>query len=266
MTLKEDFGAIKIRKCLWCNLSEENDNITFIKKAHSIPQSLGGKFLCKNVCDTCNQYFGSRQYNKPSVEVVLREGFELTRNMAFSSKKGKSNQYARFKSTFFKLNTRNNTFSMKPIYSIKPGFQANMARQFKRGIFKIFLEEYQRQTDKGMDNRFDFMREFARYDFNDIPVFYLTPKVPALFYSEKEFISPELNFHHTLQKKIDDYEFYQLRIFGHGFLIPTHRNWNLTIEDNLDKAKKDLLGTYKEFKLINSFNDVDFSLEFMGPN
>jgi hypothetical protein len=254
----------EVRKCLWCNLSEENLQVTFNKKAHTIPQSLGGKFLCNNVCDRCNHYFGSPEYNRPSVEVVLREGFELTRYMAFSNEKKKSNNYARFKSTFFKLNTTNRTFSLKPIYSIKPGFQASMARQFKRGIFKIFLEEYQRQTNNGMEGRFDFIREFARYDLNDIPIFYMTPKIPVLFYIESEFIAPELNFHQTLQKKIDDYEFYDLNIFGHGFLIPTYRNWNLTLESNIRKAKNDLKGQYIEFKLIESFEDVDFSLKFMG--
>lgn len=253
----------EILKCLWCNLSEENPKITFKKKAHTIPQSLGGRFLCNNVCDRCNQYFGSPEYNRPSVEVVLREGFELTRHMTFSTEKKKSNKYARFKSTFFKLNKTNKTFSLKPIYSIKNGFQASMARQFKRGLFKIFLEEYQRQTNKGMESRFDFIREFARYDLSDIPVLYMTPKLPILFYIENEFIAPKLNFHQNLQKKIDNYEFYDLYIFGHGFLIPTHRNWNLSYERNIRKAKIDLDGRYIEFKLIKSFEDVDFSLKFI---
>jgi|AntRauTorckE5430_2_1112549.scaffolds.fasta_scaffold40981_2 hypothetical protein len=39
-------------KCLWC--LEEEPKVTFNKKAHTIPKSLGGQNYNKNVCDSCN--------------------------------------------------------------------------------------------------------------------------------------------------------------------------------------------------------------------
>ena len=46
-------------KCLWC-LNEE-PKVTFEKKAHTIPKSLGGQNYNINVCDECNSYFGNKQ-------------------------------------------------------------------------------------------------------------------------------------------------------------------------------------------------------------
>jgi HNH endonuclease len=45
-----------MKKCIWCCRTEET--ATFITKAHTIPQSIGGKFICENVCDKCNDFFG----------------------------------------------------------------------------------------------------------------------------------------------------------------------------------------------------------------
>jgi len=248
--------------CIWCNLNAENIGVTFNNRAHTIPQSLGGRFLCEDICDSCNRYFGSPYSNKIGIETVLREAFELTRYMVFANKK-KSNNYARFKSSFFKLNEKNNTFSLKQIYSVRPGFQSSIARQFKRGLFKIFLEEYHRQCYQAFDERFNFIREFARYDFDDYPIFYLVPKLPALFYSEDEFISPMLNFGEYQLKKMAEYEFYEMNIFGHGFLIPTNKAWYLNFDNYISRAKIDLEPMYKKIVLIKNFHDVDFACEFM---
>ncbi|MBK0368245.1 HNH endonuclease [Flavobacterium agrisoli] len=43
--------VINNKSCLWC-LKKEPD-VTFIKKAHTIPKSLGGQNYNKNVCDDC---------------------------------------------------------------------------------------------------------------------------------------------------------------------------------------------------------------------
>lgn len=255
---------VKTSSCLWCRKDSSTSEITFLKKAHTIPQALGGKFICADICDTCNHYFGSRGYHTVAIEVVLREAFELTRNMVFAHPERKSNQYSRFKSVFFKLNTANKTFSFKQLYSIKPGFQAMIASQFKRGLFKIFLEEYHRQFGAGIDERYNFIREFARYNVGDYPIFYLIPKLPVMFYSEDEFVKPQLNFSAPQLKSITDYEFYLLNIFGHGFLIPTHRNWHLNIDTYLKNARDNLKDMYKGYTLIKEFKDVDFACNFMN--
>lgn len=108
------------------------------------------------------------------------------------------------------------------------------------------------------------MREFARYDLGDYPIFYLVPKLPVLFYSEKEIIKPTLNFSTNHLERIDNYDFCELNIFGHGFLIPTHKNWYLNYESVLKKAQTHLSQMYRLIIPINQFTDVDFACEFMN--
>lgn len=81
--------------CLWCRLDSQSPKVTFDKKAHTIPQSLGGKFICEEICDTCNHYFVSPGVNIVAIEVVLREAFELTRHMVFTNDNKRSNHYGR---------------------------------------------------------------------------------------------------------------------------------------------------------------------------
>jgi len=66
-----------MKKCIWCSKTEEQS--TFNKRAHTFPQSLGGKNICENVCDSCNEYFGNTQYNSPAVEVILKEILNISK-------------------------------------------------------------------------------------------------------------------------------------------------------------------------------------------
>ena len=63
--------------CIWCQKKEPN--ASFLRPAHIFPQSLGGKRICKNVCDSCNTYFGSKQSLLPSVEIALKEPLNISR-------------------------------------------------------------------------------------------------------------------------------------------------------------------------------------------
>jgi len=64
--------------CIRCFDSEPK--VTFNKKAHSIPKSLGGQNFNKYVCDSCNEYFGATsQTNNYSIEEALKETFCISR-------------------------------------------------------------------------------------------------------------------------------------------------------------------------------------------
>ena len=66
-----------MKKCIWCTRKESET--TFKKLAHTIPQSLGGKMICENVCDDCNHYFGNISDKLPSIEETFKETFNITR-------------------------------------------------------------------------------------------------------------------------------------------------------------------------------------------
>jgi len=102
-----------MKKCIWCSKSE--DAVQFRKLAHTIPKSLGGKMICENVCDDCNLYFGSSQFQTPSIETVIKETFNISRARFLSSTDdmGKNKALAKFSSIFFNVNFTTGTITIK---------------------------------------------------------------------------------------------------------------------------------------------------------
>ena len=252
-------------RCIWCNRTEEQ--VSFSRKAHTIPQSLGGIYICDNVCNKCNSYFGSPHNSNISIEEVLREAFEITRFHVHDSfkERGKNKKYSRFKSRFFNFNERTNSVRVKPIYSLRPGFQERMARLFKRGLYKIFLEEYHRQTNQGFDDRYNFIREFARFDLNDFPVYYLRQKFPGIFISKEEFDSPSLLFTDHQIGMMQEFGFYEMRLFSHTFIMPVIRNYQINFDNYIKWSRKKNSDVYDKAINIIKFTDIDFTNQVSLP-
>jgi HNH endonuclease len=72
------------KTCIWCKKNETE--VTFLRAAHIFPKSLGGERICKNVCDVCNSYFGSKQSQSPSVEIALKEPLNISKTYLLSCK------------------------------------------------------------------------------------------------------------------------------------------------------------------------------------
>ncbi|OYU78844.1 MAG: hypothetical protein CFE23_16690 [Flavobacterium sp. BFFFF1] len=148
-----------MKKCIWCSKTELDT--TFRKAAHTFPQSLGGKNTCDNVCDSCNHFFGNKTEKMPSVEIALKEVLNLSKYLLLANA-GKIK--SRFKSEYFDFNIKTMKVKFKMKYQLRENFQSNFARLFRRGIYKVFLEERERLRKDAHDSRYDFIREFARYD------------------------------------------------------------------------------------------------------
>ncbi|KUG13653.1 hypothetical protein CMU40_01250 [Elizabethkingia anophelis] len=207
-----------MKKCIWCN--RDNNHTSFKTIAHTFPQSLGGKNICINVCDKCNFAFGNKQSFQPSVDLAIKEIFNLSRFL-ISDKKNISS-YKRFSSEYFKINLDQRKITLKMKYKLLAKFQENFARSFKRGIYKIFLEERERICGDSHSEEFNFIREFSRYNLNDIPLYYLKPQNAIIFIDQEQFDNPRLNFlepHNELQKNYRLYEFY----YG-GYTYILHTN------------------------------------------
>ena len=88
-----------MKQCIWCNRKEHDTS--FKTLAHTFPQSIGGKKICKNVCDECNFAFGRKQQFQPSVDIAVKEIFNISKNII--STNTKQFQKNRFKSEYFKI-------------------------------------------------------------------------------------------------------------------------------------------------------------------
>ena len=211
-----------LKICIWClNNSEET---FFNKKAHSVPKSIGGTFICEQVCDECNKYFGSPSHQMPSIEHVFKEVFNITRArflLATNQVGGKNKTLSRFKSQYFDINFEKNTVNLKFSYKVQRSFQTKLVRQFKRGIYKVFLEESERQNQNGTHKQFDFIRQFARYNLGDFPVLYFRRKVPLILLGENEAEYPVFRFNNKMNYELKEFGFFELEFFGHLFSFPS---------------------------------------------
>lgn len=254
-----------MKHCIWCRKTEQETE--FKKLAHTIPKSLGGQYICENVCDICNSFFGNHYNGYPSVETIIKETFNISRVRFLNTDNGvgKNKPMTKFSSIYFNVNLKKNKIELKSSYKYQKGFQEKVGRQIKKGLYKIFLEEIERQTKDGHNPKYDFIREFARYDLGDYPVFYFDRKVGLIIMSKTWASSPEFFLEQDQQMKylVREPSFFEFEFLGHVFGIATSRHWELVF-DNYDKktleAKKE---HFRRWRLVNYFNDIDLSLSII---
>ena len=206
-----------MKSCIWCNRKEPN--VTFDKKAHTFPKSLGGQSICTNVCDSCNHYFGSPNDKSPAIEVVLKEILNLSKYLLLDQV-NEIPKNKRFKSEYFNFNLKTKTINLKPRYKLQKGYQEKIGRLFKRGMYKVFLEERDNQKMDAKETKFDFIREFARYDFGDYPIYYFIPKFGAVFFSSVDTNNPMIRFTPHSDEIEKEYKIFTYMIMGHYFWNP----------------------------------------------
>lgn len=254
-----------MKLCIWC--SKKENFVTFNKIAHTIPQSLGGKNICKNVCDDCNEYFGRKEFGKPAVEIALKEVLNISKYLLLTQHK--EIKLKRFKSEYFVFDYKNNRrfFKFKMSYKLKPNFQKEFGRRFRRGLFKVYLEERERQIGDAHHERFNFIRDFARYDLSDYPIFIQKPKFQGIFYNTNDVLSPEIRFTEFSEEIDKTFRYYNYPIMGHNFVIPTS---NQLMQERFDSYKNHLIRTDDaigtELIMIENIENLDFRFEFMNDS
>lgn len=250
-----------MRTCIWCNKDELT--VPFLKKAHTFPQSLGGDSICDNVCDLCNHYFGSPQSQSPAIEVVLKEILNISKYLLLHHM-NEVPKNKRYKSEYFNLNWGKKSINLKPRYSIRRGYQEKLGRLFRKGLYKVFLEERERQRNDAKDSRFDFIREFARYDLGDYPIYYFKPKIRAVLISSIDTNKPMIRFTDHSDKMDKDFKVFDYIIMGHTFCLPTSRNF---VSFYLDYYKTYLITTDNPFGTeiipIKYVENIDFTFKFL---
>ena len=252
--------------CIWCKKDESQN--TFNTLAHSIPKSLGGKNICKNVCDKCNNYFGNIQDKLPSVEETLKEIFYISRVRLLGKENiGKNKALARIKSTYFNIDVVKSKMSLKPRFLLEKHFQEKLIRQFKRGIYKIFLEELEINKNSGLNIDFDFIRNFAKENNGNLPVFYFNRINPHIVSCKEWIISPNICFEFkTMKYLIQNEIFFEFELLGHVFGIAINKDWEIEFENYLTEniiLKKDL---FQNMKIIERVYDIDFTLYSFDRN
>jgi hypothetical protein len=251
------------KKCLWCLKSETE--VSFDKKAHTIPKSLGGQNYNGNVCDSCNEYFGNRnsENSKYSIEEALKETFVISRKrMMLAVTKRK---VGRFKSKFFEVKERKGKprLIVKPSFRFDPEFQKELSRSFKRGLYKMFLEELNRQNEVGYEDQYNVIRRFARYNEGDLPVFYFNRKHGIIMMFAREAETPVLYFDRMKYLYSDD-RFVEIEFLGHVFGFPTTQFSQKEFDDYIKKTLPLKTQFFTNVVLVKKLTDIDLSLKILN--
>lgn len=197
--------------CIWCGKMEPN--VSFSTAPHILPKRLGGTEVGFDVCDDCNHYFGTAPKGKfgvPSIDHALKEIFGAFRMF---SQNLDSQSYKNFSSAYFSYRHK------RGVIRIKNNFNSQkITRQFKRGLYEIFLQKYHFLTKDGNNPKFDFVRNFARYDIGNPHVYYAFNNV-ILAPGDEERKNPILHMSDKLIEDMEKYGFFNIWLLGHNFYI-----------------------------------------------
>lgn len=251
-----------LKKCIWCKRTESE--ISFDKEAHTVPKNLGGK----NVCDDCNHYFGTTTKELPAIEIVIKETFNISRAIFLHNEGelGKNRAMPKYSSEYFKVDFTKPKLSLKPKYRFNSTFQQNLGRQMKRGIYKMFLEENERQFGTSHDSKFEFIKEFARRNIGNYPIFYFERIHGIIMMSTDWAKRPELMLEDSLQMKylIRHPSFSEFEFLGHVFGIATSRMWEISYPNYFEETSRAKRKFFKGMKQVNNFNDVDLTMDILS--
>lgn len=252
---------IEIGKCIWCHCIKPE--CTFLHQPHTIPKSLGGQNIGFDICDVCNDFFGKADagsITKISIEVCLKEIFNIIRFLLDIRPKDKDS-YKRLKSVFFSYRHSERKIVINKKFKFNRAFEQEFARNFKRAMCEIFLQEFHYYTKKGLETRFDAIRRFARYDQGNIPLYYVVSR--GIYLVPLEMSIPNLSFNENTIEQIDLYGFYTLFLFGYLFFLEVTPRAELCRDIFLKKQVKELnVGGFVNEKIIplEYISQLDFTL------
>ncbi len=247
-------------RCIWCSRTKRSTS--FNSKAHTFPRSLGGQNICDEVCDECNHHFGKPSLLEPSIEIVLKEVLNFSRYYLLQP----LGEYRlpRYKSEYFSVDWKNNKMKLKPRYAEKHRFKNILGRQFRRGIYKVFLEERHRVRNEGHEPKYQFIREFSRYGFGDYPIYWLLPKFGIAAFSAVDCLHPELRFTEHSDSLEKEFGVYSYQIMGHEFYIPVTKYFEALFYNKLTsdlRKRDDPFGN--RLIAIDKIERIDFTFSYI---
>ena len=128
-------------------------------------------------------------------------------------KKLNSDSYKRFKSAYFSYHHKDQLVKINRNYNSKA-----VTRQFKRGLYEVFLQKFHLKTCDGNNPKFQVVRDFAILDQGNPRVFYRYNNV-ILTPSEEEMEHPVLPMSKHSLDDMMKYGLFDFELMGQGFYI-----------------------------------------------
>ena len=174
-------------------------------------------------------------------------------------------QVGEFKSVFFDLKFKHNHFDVriKDSFRFNSTFQTELCRAFKRGLYKLYFEELNRQKNIGFEPNFNIVRSFSRYDKFDLPVFYFTRSFGAIMLLGAEAETPILYFDRMNYLYSNEY-FTEIEFLGHVFGFPIAEYNQEKLESYIRKSIELKGKFFKNIHEIKRLIDIDLTLSIMN--
>ncbi|MGM9798007.1 MAG: HNH endonuclease [Parabacteroides sp.] len=202
---------IQTGKCIWCGRTEAETS--FDSAPHVLPKALGGTEVGFDVCVDCNHYFGTapkHSHGIPSIDHAFKEVFGAFKMFG---KNLDSNSYKSYSSAYFQYRHKDGIIKIKRMLNTNA-----ITRQFKRGLFEVFLQKYHLITGEGNNPIFDTVRKFTRYNIGDLKVYYAFNNV-ILAPGVEETKHPVLHVGKNAAEEIKKYGFFHFWLLGHNFFL-----------------------------------------------
>lgn len=248
---------INTGKCIWCGKSEPD--VTFKNKPHILPDAVGGNELGKDICDTCNAYFGSSMHpNLPSPDLIFKEIFNLER---FFNGGNSITNGEKFRASLFRV--EDNKLYIKRSYLRNP----LIANQLKRAFYEIFLQKYHAFTGQGHDLAFAGVIAYARYNQNirNLKVYYM--------HQEMWFLPSNLNktflpFSDIMLAELNRTGIFEFDFLGYSFFLEIFKDKADSCRDSYFNAIVNknhiLMPIIEEFETVGQFNEIFKYLQING--
>ncbi|WP_167357249.1 hypothetical protein [Myroides marinus] len=237
----------------------------FKTKPHTIPRTLNNENIGFDICDSCNSFFGTDNNGSIvsySLDKISKEFFNVHKFLLTNKN---SESWKEFKSQFFNYYHKSGKLKIKVDYIRNPSYANEFTRKFKRGIYNMFLQEYHRITENGLDEKFNKIREFVRNNNGDIPLYYLVSN-NGIRLTENIDEPLEIHFNDLSLKIIDNYGYYHFTMTGLNFyLFVTDKAYENI--DFIEKEANKLIGSgfvFIDFIELKRINQIDFTLNNWG--
>ena len=179
--------------------------------------------------------------------------------MAQTQKEGTELPY--LKSIYFAIYQKEWLIKFKKSFESTPRFHRIFTRCFKRGLYEMFLQEYHRQTKRGLEPQFDMIRRFARYNEGDIPVWHMQFNKVGIHFVTDESKGIDIPINEKLQNDIDEYGMFSLWLRGFVFFLAVTPK---AIEKHLLFLKRENdsfpHSFFRGVEILEDVNQIDFTL------
>lgn len=255
---------INIGTCIFCKRGEPE--VTFRTRPHTIPQTMGGRKIGVDVCDECNHYFGTvdKQIQPHmAIETCVKEVLNVTQyltEMPKAQQEGKELPY--LKSIYFAIFQKEHVIRFKRAFASTPSFVRTYTRCFKRGLYEMFLQEFHRQTGRGLESRFEAIRRFARYNEGDIPVWHMQYNRIGLHFGMDESNGVTIPINDKALHDIEEYGIFTLIIRGFWFYLAVAPMPMTTYLAYLKQENDEMAfgAIFRGVEWLDDIHQIDFTL------